>query len=235
MCYAKATPEEAELTSYIETINPAVQLEIFDYQPFYHVSGFTHPKAPVLTAAEPQKIKPFIWGFIPHWSKTREDAMKNANVYLNTTCEKATSTYKPFFRQRCLVFVKGFFEWQWKDEKGKEKVPYFIHMDKPFALGGYYNSWTDKETGEVFDTYSVITTPANELMAAIHNNKKRMPLIVPETDWSVWLDQNAQQDAILPLLKPLADGLLQCHPISKNITKRGFDTNVPEMQEPVLS
>jgi len=38
----------------------------------------------------------------------------------------------------------------------------------------------------VMDTYTIITTEANELMSRIHNSKKRMPVLIDrghETDW----------------------------------------------------
>ena len=91
----------------------------------------------------------------------------------------------------------------------------------------------DRETGEAFDTYAVMTTPANVLMSEIHNNKKRMPFIVPEEHWGRWMDGSAADEQITDILKPLPDGVLTCHEISRNISKRGYDTNVPEIQAPV--
>ncbi|TXD80041.1 SOS response-associated peptidase [Algoriphagus ratkowskyi] len=41
-----------------------------------------------------------------------------------------------------------------------------------FALAGIWEEWTDKETGEIKKTYSIITTEANSLMSQIHNTKK---------------------------------------------------------------
>ena len=117
-----------------------------------------------------------------------------------------------------------------KTQKGKVKTPYFIYAEgrQPFTFGGIYNSWTDYESGQVFDTFSIVTTPANKLMEEIHNNKKRMPLIVGQEEWGKWLDPEAD---INPLLQPFPDGFLKAHTISRNITRRGFNTNVPEIQE----
>ena len=78
------------------------------------------------------------------------------------------------------------------DPKGKEKQQYLITLpnEEPFAFGGIYSEWTDKNTGELLNTYSIVTTEANELMAEIHNNKKRMPVILtPETE-KFWLAGN---------------------------------------------
>jgi hypothetical protein len=42
-----------------------------------------------------------------------------------------------------------------------------------FACAGLYSHWTNKNTGETINTYTILTTEANELMSEIHNSKKR--------------------------------------------------------------
>ncbi len=230
MCYHKASPDQATLFQLLT----GTDIEIKDYSGvYYHGNGFSHPNDPVLTIAEPHIVQPYMWGFVPSWSKDVEDAKNNANMYLNLTCEKMFSTYKPFWQKRCLIFTTGFYEWEWLDTKGKEKQPYFIYdKEQPvFTMGGLYNIWEDPATGNQFTTYGIMTTPANQMMEKIHNNKKRMPLIIQNNDWSQWLDDKAKPEHVTVLLKPLPDGLLNAHHISKNITKRGFDTNVPEIQK----
>ena len=39
----------------------------------------------------------------------------------------------------------------------------------------FMTDWVENNTGEVFSTFSIITTEANDLMANIHNSGKRMP------------------------------------------------------------
>lgn len=75
---------------------------------------------------------------------------------------------------------------QWRDFN-KKKYPYFIHLKdrEVFSLGGIYESWANRETGELHNTYSIVTTAVNNLMATIHNTKLRMPLILsPERERS---------------------------------------------------
>jgi putative SOS response-associated peptidase YedK len=110
-------------------------------------------------------------------------------------------------------------------------VPYFIYMPnhEPFSFGGIYSHWTHPDTGEVFTTFSIITTEANELMSQIHNIKKRMPLIIQPKDREKWLAAITEAE-IKELMQPLPDGILQAHTISKLITTRGADNNVPEVQ-----
>lgn len=42
-------------------------------------------------------------------------------------------------------------------------------------------------SNEFVNSYSIITTEANELMSEIHNNKKRMPVVLRKEDRNAWL------------------------------------------------
>ncbi len=90
-------------------------------------------------------------------------------------------------KKRCLVLVNGFYEWQTLE---KDKIPYFIGLsgDTAFALAGLFDQWVNPETGEILDTFTVITTRANPMMEVIHNSKKRMPVIIGRKDEQTWLD-----------------------------------------------
>jgi len=86
------------------------------------------------------------------------------------------------------VIADSFYEWQWLDEKGKQKQKFELILpnNEPFSFAGLWSEWVNKLTGEVSHTYTILTSEANELMSNIHNSKKRMPLIVCsdyEKDW----------------------------------------------------
>jgi putative SOS response-associated peptidase YedK len=55
-------------------------------------------------------------------------------------------------------------------------------------MGGIWQPWADRETGEVIETFAIVTTAANELMARVHNKKKRMPLLLDEDHAMRWID-----------------------------------------------
>lgn len=61
-----------------------------------------------------------------------------------------------------------------------------------------------------------------------------MPLILTKDQRSKWLDK-LDRTHIEALIKPLDDGLLQAHQISKLITSITEDRNVPKVQEEVPS
>lgn len=96
--------------------------------------------------------------------------------------------------KRFLVLVDGFFEWKHLDNKGKVKQKYLITLtdNNAFALAGLYNSWINP-LGDIMDTYTIITMPANALMSEIHNSKKRMPVVLHPDSETRWLENYFNQ------------------------------------------
>lgn len=241
MCYRTSTPEEELLNQYLEEeakkdgdLNDYTVAE--NYPHYYQANGFSHPFMPVTTTEEPHKINSAIWGLIPGWfKKSVKEAEVFANNTLNAVSERIfeTASYKNYIgKYRCLIWVDGFYEWKWLDNKGKEKIPYYIYMPshKPFTLGGLYSHWVNPDTGEVHNTMSIITTDANSMMAEIHNSKKRMPLVIAPNKRSEWLSQ-LDKPHIEDMMKTYPDDILQSHTISKLITSRTENPDVPEVQE----
>jgi len=176
-------------------------------------SGFSHPSLPIITQAKPGLIQLISWGLIPAWA-TAEQALTLPNQTLNakseTIFEKAS--FEPsVLRQRCLVLVDGFFEWQ---TCGKEKIEYRIELSDPgpFALAGIYAIWMDPVTRELNPSFSILTTAANPLMEEIHNTKKRMPVILsPEAEKS-WISP-MPSDEIKGFLKPFDEEYMRANPV----------------------
>lgn len=200
------------------------------YKEYHTVSGFTHPN---LVVIESNNIQMFNWGLIPSWCKDEVKAKELAVMTLNAKSE--TVFEKPSFRsilkKRCVLPVDGFFEWQ---TEGKNKFPYFIYLksEEPLFLGCLYDTWVNNQTGEIINGFSIITTEANELLAEIHNTKKRMPLILNEDKISKWNDVNTTKEDLQTLMVPYDSSLMGAHTISKRITDRSQNPNVPEVIEP---
>ena len=159
------------------------------YQPKQFVSAFTKPLVPIITDKEPNTIRLFNWGLIPHWVKSEEMAKNIATKTFNARSE--TVHQKPSFRdafrsQRCVVLADGFYEWR---TDGKIKTPYHIFLEdhKTFAFAGIYNTWVNRDTGEVNDTFSILTQESNPFMSKIHNLKKRQPILIHST--KLWLEK----------------------------------------------
>ncbi len=204
------------------------------WQPVFHASGFTFLQMPVITQKQPDTIQMFNWGLIPHWVKTMADADKLKALTLNARSE--TVFEKPSFRSyipnnRCLIIADGFFEWM---DFQKKKYPHLIQMknNELFCFAGIYSSWTDKSTGELINSFSILTTDANPMMEKIHNLKKRMPVIVPPSLYKKWLSPDLPAPVIQSFFAPYSEENMQNHTISKQITSRSSHSNVPETLEP---
>jgi putative SOS response-associated peptidase YedK len=205
------------------------------YEPVYHVSAFSLPKAPVITNQEDRVIKMLNWGLIPFWVKdlkTAEDIrLKTFNARSETIFEK------PSFRtsiksKRCLVIVDGFFEWRLV--KGTN-YPYYIRVAEggAFAMAGIWDIWTSKDTDEKLSTFSIITTKANPLLEMIHNKKKRMPAILGKEDERRWLEPELSKEDIYSIITPIDDSKLEAYTVSKLVSnRRTRNTNVEEVIKP---
>lgn len=205
-----------------------------EWQPVYHADGFTFLQMPVITMEQPKKVQLMHWGLIPHWVKTKSDADKLKAQTLNARSE--TVFEKPSFRtgiakHRCLVVADGFFEWM---DFAKKKYPHYVYLKghEVFCFAGIHSSWADRETGEVLETYSILTTEANPLMARIHNVKLRMPMILSPDKYEAWLSPATTREDIAQLLIPYDDSEMTAHTISKRITSRTENSDVPEVTDP---
>ncbi len=122
------------------------------------------------------------WGLVPFWAKDPTIGNRMINARAETVAEKPS--YRAAFRhRRCLVLADGFYEWR---KQGAAKTPYFISLasGEPFGLAALWENWTDKDSGESMQTTTLITTAANDFMAALHH---RMPVILQADTADVWL------------------------------------------------
>lgn len=166
------------------------------------VNGFSHPSIPVLLDQSSTLVTAASWGLIPSWSKDSGIQKMTLNAKIETLREKAS--FKTSVENRCLILVDGFYEWKWLDVKGKNKMQYRIELSESgvFALGGIYNQWINPKDESALSTVSIITTDANDLMAEIHNTKKRMPIILNAAMGQQWLMGKTIEDFSFPKYNP---------------------------------
>ncbi len=202
----------------------------------YYINGFNHSRCVVLKQGA-DELAELEWGLIPFWVKTEEEAKEISNRTLNAKSE--TVFQLPSFRncikkQKCLIIANGFYEWRHIDSK--KKIPYLIGVRDPnredtfypFTFGGIFDKWVNKDTGEVHETFAIITTPANAMMEIIHNSKKRMPLIIPDDRQNEWLSAT-DPVSIQALMQPFPANRMIAHPISKLVSQLRVERNVPEV------
>jgi putative SOS response-associated peptidase YedK len=97
----------------------------------------------------------------------------------------------------------------------------------PRRFAGLTSVWTDKATGEVIESATIITTTPNGVMERLHN---RMPVILPEDAIDEWLDDEADPVSLQLMLQPCPDDWITSYPVSKAV---GSPRNQgPELIEP---
>jgi len=204
------------------------------YRPSYYYHAFGIPSLPAICSGEPSKIQLLKWGLIPAWTKGIDQAniirYKTFNAR-SESIETKKSFSSSFRSKRCLIPVKGFFEWQ---HIGNEKIPWYIYHSENeiISLAGIYDDWVENNTGEVLTTFSIVTTDANDLMANIHNPGKRMPVLLSKSSETLWIDLSISQEAALGLLTPCPSDILKAHTISPLINSRSSNRNTPDVIKP---
>ncbi len=172
-------------------------------------TGLEYPQAPVLQRIPDQtdfEIVEKEWGLLPtnitsveRVSDFRIKAMtlnaRSENLFVNEQGRPAMFADAAMNR-RCLIPSTGFYEWRHVKQRGKNgKVlkqtiafPYIIKTSEsnPFYFAGIWNP--GKVNG---DTFSIVTTEANDLMQQIHNTAKRMPTILTEDLAWEWMFNSA--------------------------------------------
>ena len=170
-----------------------------------NINGFTFPKTSVISNQNPNEIQLFHWGLLPSFTQDMGFIKNTLNAKIETLEEKPS--FKNSIQNRCLIIADGFYEWQWLDKAGKKKQKYLIELPNQdlFCFAGIYNQWVNKLTGETLNTFAMLTTEANPLMAEIHNSKKRMPVILTPQNESLWLAGINKNDFVKPeiTLKPV--------------------------------
>ncbi|CAN5470474.1 SOS response-associated peptidase [soil metagenome] len=170
------------------------------YLPQYNAAP-TH-LLPVITQDSPQGISFFYWGAPPTWANKKPLGEKIINTRLELIAEK-TVLQKKLRERRCLLPADGFYEW--KRAGKKTNIPYrFTLKDKEqFAIAGLWEEYDDA-SGEMFHTFTVITTEASHSVAPITD---RMPVIIPPGMEKSWLQETDEQEllTILKVPSPVMD------------------------------
>jgi putative SOS response-associated peptidase YedK len=135
------------------------------------------------------------WGLIPSWAKDQKMGAKLINARVETVAEKPSFRHA-FSQRRCLILADGFYEWQ---KQKDDKQPYYLHLENHqlFAFAGLWERWKSAENQEIISC-TILTTEADNEVRSIHH---RQPVIIPENNYSQWLDPHlTEPQEILPLL-----------------------------------
>ena len=197
-----------------------------EQKPIFHANAFEYQKWPIIPNNS-EFIEQMNWGLIPSWadspSKIQDIRSKTLNARIETISEK------PSFKnaKKCIVPSTGFFEWQ---EVGNTKIPYFIFVPEMpiFSMAGLFDSHVNTQ-GKLVNTFSILTTEANSLMAEIHNTKKRMPVLLDQKQEQLWLNDELTAEE---LYVPFDSKKMKAYTIGNTISSKNHNSkevNAPKV------
>jgi putative SOS response-associated peptidase YedK len=113
-----------------------------------------------------------------------KSAAFNARIETLATSERFRAPWKQ--GRRCIIPALGFYEWH-VDPDGIKR-PFYVHVDDQDVFG-FAGLWERSSTdaNSVTEWCSIITVPANSLMAEIDNTNGRMPAILGREQRELWL------------------------------------------------
>ncbi len=216
MCTRYISPETGDIERHwlIGSRTPARWVrEVF---PGYHgvfIRAACDSAAPELERERERELVVGPWGLLPWFAKERKLKFPTSNARSEELAQKA-SYKQPWARgQRCIILAQAFFEPNW--ESGKHVPWRFTRSDgAPWGLAGLWNRWTDPATGEVLDSYTMLTlnADAHPLMRRMHKpDPKRPPALqdkrsvvpIEMEDVDAWLHAPQAQAAQLVRLAPV--------------------------------
>ncbi len=170
------------------------------------------------------------WGLIPHWSKDDSYAPKLINARAETLAEKP-SFRDAFKHHRCIIPASGFYEWDKKSSGAKQPFYFYLKDKEVFGFAGLWEEWLDKQTGELIETCTIITTEANKVLEPVHD---RMPVILKAENYEQWLDaKETKTDKLQKLLAPYPSAEMTYHAVSRSVNIPDVDS--AELIEPLNS
>ena len=226
MCYATSLTKSADSIKETTGREFAVPLE---YKEHFHINGFGKTQLHIITQDEPNFIYPANWGLIPDYAVSDPESFNYNTLNARSEGIFKSNTYKKSAEsRRCLILADGFFE---PHHYKKKSQPYYCTLEghKLFLFAGLYNALDD----DLFTT-SIITVPANDLFETIHNQKKRMPLVLDETFTEEWIKSDLNPSQVKDLMRVgFTTDDFRVYPVTNDIYKRGVETDKPEILEPV--
>lgn len=212
---SKAKPEQVEREFKVGKVNPNL------FEPRYNIAPTQ--VIPVVLETEGERIiNALRWRLIPAWAKDESIGNKLINARAETLSEKP-SFRDAFRKRRCIIPASGFYEWQ-KSNKGAKQPFYFYLKDKEvFGFAGLYEEWLDRHSGEILETYAIITTEANACLEPVHD---RMPVILKAEDYDQWLDaKETRADKLEKLLAPYPSEAMASHAVSLAVNVPSNDSS----------
>jgi putative SOS response-associated peptidase YedK len=181
MCYSAMIRQNAK--KYAMKFDIRQQPE--DDDEFWDYRVFPHQEFPVVLEVHGERrVEWMVYSLIPKWSKERKPKFATYNARLETLCEKATWK-APIQTQRCLVGLTSFFESCYQGSHAGNIVEFVEETGDIIAAAGIYEQWMDPSTGEVVDSFAIITSEPMPFIKDVGHD--RSPVFVNPKYYGDWL------------------------------------------------
>lgn len=207
--------------------NRYVSPEAGDIERYWHIGartawrgGGVYPRSPgpfIRAARDPADVAPELvvgqWGLIPWFAKSPKLAYATNNARSEELAAKATFRDPWRYSKRCIIPAVTFDEPNW--ESGRNVWWTFRRADDaPWGLAGLWSAWTDKASGEIHESYTMLTinADAHPLMSRMHKpdpklgpdqQDKRSVIAIELADVDQWLHGTLDEAKALMRLTPV--------------------------------
>ncbi len=172
MCTRYVSPEAAaiERAWHIGRHTPWQGAEVFPQRPGAFIRAARDSVEPARELVIGQ------WGLVPWFAKSPKLAYSTCNARSEEMANKAT--FKDSWRhgRRCIIPASSFDEPNW--ESGRNVWWRFRRVDgEPWGLAGLWNTWVDRASGEMVESYTMLTVNADHhpLMRRMHKPDPKLP------------------------------------------------------------
>ncbi|HEY2644152.1 MAG TPA: SOS response-associated peptidase [Galbitalea sp.] len=156
------------------------------------------------TGVVTRSVDAAVWDFHPAFLKESKRPQFNARIETVTT----NGLWKgAFASSRCIVPMRGYFEWSELEENGKKvKQPHFLHGEPgTLAAAGIYT--VRKVDDEWVVSTAIITREARDASGEVHD---RMPVFLTPAEYDEWLSPeklgtDAEREGMVSLLEDVSE------------------------------
>ena len=172
---------------------------------------------PVIRMGQDQQLQcvPMRWWLTPSWSQgpSTQYSMFNAKA---ETAATSPGFKGPFAKQRCVVPVSGYYEWQ---RRHSPKQPFLVEAEaqEGLLLAGLWDRWQPR--GNAADaaallSFTLLTVAAHPSLGELHH---RQPVFLRQEQALRWLDMSIPTDDLGDLLVPSLPVPLRILPVSPEV------------------
>lgn len=201
----------------------ALPLDFVPPAPRYNIAP-SQEALVIIAAGARRELALLRWGLVPFWAKNESGGARMINARAESLAEKP-SLQRLLEHRRCLVPADGFYEWR---RAGKLKIPVRFTLEDGgvFAFAGLWDRWVRPEGGGL-ETFTIITTRANDLVSTVHD---RMPAMILPERWKEWMEPATGAARWKSLLEPFSASVMRAHDANPLLNSPAMDS--PECLAP---